>query len=101
MVGTVLRLYRRSNHLSQKEMAAALGITREYYCRLEGGFGTPSFPLFEKMCSTMGLASVQVAGNTYKGSTNKDLLRMCELCARLSKEDRNEIQKLMDRLLTK
>lgn len=51
MISLVLKSYRKMHSFTQKEMAERLGVTREYYSRLERGAAAPSFALFEVMCA--------------------------------------------------
>lgn len=48
--GERMRALRREKGVTQKEMAAALGVSAAYLSALEGGYrGTPSWPLLQKI----------------------------------------------------
>lgn len=97
MVSTVLKSYRKSHFLTQKEMAARLSITREYYSRLERGVAAPSFALFEAMCSTTQSLLPHMLSHSDDGSSNNGVI--CTLCTQLGLQDRKEIERLMKRML--
>lgn len=97
MISTVLKSYRTTHRLTQKEMAEKLSVTREYYSQLERGVTAPSFALFETMCSTMQLSVPHVLTRANDGSSS--YREMCMLCTQLGKKDRKEIERLMKRML--
>ncbi|MDI6765262.1 MAG: helix-turn-helix transcriptional regulator [Bacteroidota bacterium] len=45
----ILKEFRKENHLAQKEIANKLGITREYYVKIEKGRRIPSMQLIKRM----------------------------------------------------
>jgi len=93
MLGAQLRAHRTKYRLTQKEMASKLGITREYYARLERGFALPSFALFETICSAMHLVAPHHL--TLSNDDGLDYREMCTLCRQLNERDRVEIERLM------
>ena len=94
-----LKTYRKIHSLTQKELAYDLGITREYYARLESGLGKPSFSLLDRICSQMDLDCEWLVNNNGGPTKRNDLFEMCDICARLRREDRKEIGRLMKRLV--
>jgi DNA-binding XRE family transcriptional regulator len=58
----ILRDIRRKFGLSQREMAALLGMTRGGYAGYENGLTAPSLWMFRKMCNTFSLGFVEVFG---------------------------------------
>ncbi|MCX7763110.1 MAG: helix-turn-helix domain-containing protein [Candidatus Kryptonium sp.] len=49
-LGEALRIFRRKNNLLQKQMAYMLGITVEYYSKIENDKVFPSQNLLRKIC---------------------------------------------------
>lgn len=100
-LSATLVLYRREKGLTQKEMAARLDISREYYWRLENGNAIPSVRLLERICRLTSV-SVQAIFQKNNGETQaNDFLDVCKLCLLLKKEDRKEIERLIKRLARK
>lgn len=50
-----LRDYRKQNNLLQKQIAAKIGISREYYSRIEEHRAFPSIQLLHRMASKLHL----------------------------------------------
>jgi transcriptional regulator with XRE-family HTH domain len=98
MLSTTLKTYRTDSHLSQKEMAANLGISREYYARLEQGKAVPSFPLFERMCSKMDLSGELVLRMTKHHTSRNGQKQVCKLCQLLGREDWLVVKRLIRRM---
>lgn len=100
-LSAALVLYRREKGLTQKEVAARLDVSREYYCRLENGSAIPSVRLLERICSLTSV-SVQAIFQRNNGKTQaNDFLNVCKLCLLLKKEDRKEIERIIKRLARK
>lgn len=94
MISTVLKSYRTAHQLTQKEMALTLGITREYYAKLDRGSAQPSYSLFERICEKLEL---EVTGllKSRDGKSRSGMSEMCTLCLALRKGNRKLIEKLM------
>ena len=98
-VGLYLTQYRTMQHLTQKEMAAMIGVSREYYSKLEHSKGHLTDDLLERICSTTG-AFMELLLNQKNGSNiNKELAEMCETCILLKEKDRKKILKSMKKKL--
>ncbi len=95
MIHSLLRAHRNSNHLTQKEMAAKLGITREYYSRLERGVATPSFPLFETLCAVLKLQALELAHRLGDSKQKGMVPPICDLCSKLSRQQRQAVKRMM------
>jgi|GEM_PF-940016 len=50
-LGNALKLYRLKNNLLQKQMAYLLGISKEYYCKIENDKIIPGRKLIQKQDS--------------------------------------------------
>lgn len=94
-----LRMYRRSKNLTQKEMAAHVGVNREYYGRLERGSAKPSFELLEKICPTFDLTSPYVIPKSEAHTSSHGSVKMCQRCSTLSAKDRQKIERLIKTLM--
>ncbi len=92
VLGVVLKAHRKQRRLTQKELAAMLGVSREHYARIENGVCKPSYRLFEKICSSIDCPSVPSLKGPGKNRRTSD---MCSLCSRLLPNDRQEIERLM------
>jgi DNA-binding XRE family transcriptional regulator len=95
----VLKMYRRSRQLTQKEVAALFGISREYYCRLESGKGKPSISLLETICRSTDIAVESIFGDDAEMNLRGQLNELCKLCLRLRSPDRKKVQWLIKRML--
>lgn len=98
MIRTFLKSYRTTHHLTQKEMASILGITREYYTKLERGLAQPSYSLWGRMCVELQL-DVPPFLKSRNGKSPSGTSEMCTLCLALQKGDRKQIEKLMRRIV--
>ena len=54
MFGTELRKLRRKAGLTQEEVAARAGVTREYVSMLESGKNSPTIDVFIRLCHAVG-----------------------------------------------
>ena len=54
-LGEALKLYRLKNNLLQKQMAHMLGISREYYCKIENDKIIPGRKLIQKITKVTGI----------------------------------------------
>ncbi|HAL56066.1 MAG TPA: XRE family transcriptional regulator [Bacteroidetes bacterium] len=98
-LGDHLKAYRKSRQLTQKELASTLGVSREYYARLEGGSGTPSTELLEQICSLPNLPLDRLFKRNDGSLGTKEMAETCQLCSTLRREDRKEIGRLIRRML--
>jgi len=94
-VALYLKTFRKNNHLTQKEMAAKIEITREYYSRLENGVDSPSLNLLEKICSSTGYCMEKIINDDMNPDTIFN--EMCEKCIMLEQKDRNKIMNIIKR----
>jgi transcriptional regulator with XRE-family HTH domain len=54
-LGEALKVYRIKNKLLQKQMAFMLGISKEYYCKIENDKILPGRNLMNKIIKTTGI----------------------------------------------
>ncbi|WP_140945631.1 helix-turn-helix transcriptional regulator [Candidatus Thermokryptus mobilis] len=54
-LGEALKLYRLKNNLLQKQMAYLLGISKEYYCKIENDKIIPGRKLIQKITKLTGI----------------------------------------------
>jgi DNA-binding XRE family transcriptional regulator len=54
-LGEALKVYRIKNKLLQKQMAFILGISKEYYCKIENDKILPGRNLMNKIIKTTGI----------------------------------------------
>lgn len=94
-LGLALKKYRKEKNITQKEIAYDLGITREYYCRLENGISLPSIAVFEKICRTTKIDVHRVMQMKGRMEEKPNGQVMCETCFMLNKSDKNHLHKLM------
>ena len=100
-VGWLLKSYRRRNNLIQQQMATKIGVSREYYSRLERSIDQPSIDLLQKISSVTGhyLEQISVMNKCFKH--DDEITTMCELCTLLHNNDRREIVRIMKCMLEK
>jgi len=94
-----LRAYRRSHHLTQKELAVTLGVSREYYSRLECGKSSPSMKLLETICRSTDIPAEGIFGKSAPGLSRNEITEMCKLCLRMRTSDRKKIHWLIRRMV--
>ena len=94
-----LRSYRRSHRLTQKEIAATFGVSREYYSRLECGKRLPSMKLLERICLATTIPAENIFGRGIGRFSGNEISEMCRLCLKMRKSDRRKIQALIKRLI--
>ncbi len=94
-VDSILSEYRTSNKLLQKQIADELGITREYYSRLETGKSKPSRTLFEKICRLTKAKFSLKAKNI-----SESVPDICSFCGTLSSTKRTAIFNMIKELST-
>lgn len=100
-VSLYLKTYRTTQHLTQKEMAYKIGVSREYYSRLEHGIGNPSVDLLERICSSTGSLLERLFKRKDGATLDSDLAEMCELCVMLQEKDRKNVLSLIKKLMEK
>jgi transcriptional regulator with XRE-family HTH domain len=94
-----LRAYRRTHHLTQKEIAVSLGVSREYYSRLECGKTQPSLRLLQTICHSTDISAANFFGKSARKLSRNEITEMCKLCLRMRASDREKIQWLIRRML--
>lgn len=98
-LGVLLKAYRKSQRLTQKEMAARIDISREYYSRLEQGVGRPSITLLERICSSIAIPSEKLFVKADSVLLRQEFIEICDLCRSLRAEDRKEIHTQIKQML--
>jgi transcriptional regulator with XRE-family HTH domain len=97
-LGCFLKSYRRRHNLLQKEMAAKLRITREYYWKIEHGVTAPSTLVLSHISQLIG-ANVEVSVRGIPLISNReDLAGICALCSQLEDDDLMYVTRLIQRL---
>lgn len=82
-------------------MAAKLGISREYYSRLERSIDQPSVDLLQKISAVTGHYLERFLLMKKCFHHDDEIAAMCELCALLQNDDRKEIVRIMKNMLEK
>lgn len=88
-----LKTFRKNHNYYQKEIAHLLGISREYYSRLEQGKVYPSMQLFFKINNL--IENKFCFPPNCKTTTENE---MCNLCTSLEPNDKIIIKKIMERI---
>jgi len=52
-----IRLLRRSQNLTQRDLAEKIGIAQAYISEIESGKKKPSIPVLERLCDTLGCSA--------------------------------------------
>jgi transcriptional regulator with XRE-family HTH domain len=85
LFGQRLRALRAEREWTAAEVAARVGCTESYYCRLEGGRQGPAFPLLAQLSRAFGVDELDLF--TFPGATERhdimDLLRRSPPSVRL------------------
>ena len=63
-----LQEYRLRHHLTQKEVAAKINISREYYAKIEEGKKLPSYSLLRVIAHQLALSIVIILSSSCTGS---------------------------------
>ncbi len=66
-LANILKTYRRQHRMLQKEVASAVGISREHYAQIETGHVSPSFRLLQRLTARLDLnLVVNMRNGTYQ-----------------------------------
>ncbi len=68
MLGRVLRTHRESAGLSQEEVAAKAGITREYVSHIENNRSSPTVDVLMRICKAIGVPASDVVAEIEEAS---------------------------------
>ncbi|MBM4170216.1 MAG: helix-turn-helix transcriptional regulator [Ignavibacteria bacterium] len=98
MIALLLKSYRSEQRLTQKELAAQLGISREHYSRLENGHAMPSLGVFERMCSELKLQMPSFLESQDQHGERIADVPVCQLCRQLSLSSRKKVIMLVQKL---
>ena len=66
-----IRLLRKSQRMSQTQLAERVGITQEYLSELERALKKPSIPVLEKLCDALGCSADFLLGLETTKETTK------------------------------
>lgn len=77
-LGSNLRAARRRAELSQKQLAAAVGVSQAMISQLERGEKRPSLDLFEKIAAELGVSASYLLGETRDGVTKEEELYLVQ-----------------------
>ena len=80
------------NNLLKKEAAAILGVSREYYSKLESGKAEPSGKVIYRFCKETGAVIM------FPSKKNKDKY-MCGICSLLTEDKKEKLNEFILKLL--
>ena len=69
MIGASVRRVRNELELTQEEAAEQLGITSEFYARIERGHALPSVPTFYLIVTTLQVSAAELLGLANNGNS--------------------------------
>lgn len=75
MPRTCLITARERAHLTQKQVAERLGITRSHYTKIEGGTRDPSFDVLQRICALLGTKPEELFTAPSSDGTSKTAVR--------------------------
>ena len=75
MIGDELRKARKTAGLSQEEVAAKAGITREYVSHMERGAYSPTLDVLFRVCSALGTQAWRLVQQVETGQKAKTSAR--------------------------
>lgn len=90
-VGLYLKAFRQANFLAQKEMAARLDVTREYYARLESSKVAPSVEMLEKISSVIGVEVEDIFRHRNGDRVDPVLQEIYEYVVMMGEKERKEV----------
>ncbi|MEM9487743.1 MAG: helix-turn-helix transcriptional regulator [Myxococcota bacterium] len=61
-IGTAARAARRAMRLTQEDAAERIGVSAEFYARIERGNALPSIPTMARICSSLGVSADALIG---------------------------------------
>ena len=104
-IGAGLHQVRRELGMTQKQIAARIGLTGKYYARLERGQALPSVPAFYRIVTQLQVDATALLGVRYEKSPvrqevkeNPALARLIDQLRDASKERVRLIKMLVDEL---
>ena len=113
-LGSNLSYYRKLAGFTQQQVAEMLNLNRTTYTKYETGASEPSIEILKKIAETfdvevgdlLGEVPEQLYSNVADGYYEKDNLKnelriLCKDYSSLSREDREEVKRLIERLKNK
>lgn len=83
--------------LSQKEVAAAMGIPQSQYSRIENGKGEPTISSLEKLAKALDVSiTAFFKSASEEDEQNLPLMEKMKIIDTLGKEEKNALYKMMD-----
>lgn len=89
----VLKEYRVSRKIPQKQMAALLGVTREYYASIESGKRFPSTALLKRICLATRFRD-SILSPLAESPDDLD----CAICLTLPERDKELLKRIIHKL---
>jgi transcriptional regulator with XRE-family HTH domain len=103
-IGERIKLFRSSKNLSQKEVAASIGIDQAQYSRIESGKVEPTLSSIEKIADALGITVAEFFSQEKPADVNsydKTLVDRLKLLDELEDSERKSIFNIIDIAITK
>ncbi|MCG8416962.1 MAG: helix-turn-helix domain-containing protein [Proteobacteria bacterium] len=93
-IGTAARAARKALKLTQEDAAERIGVSAEFYARIERGHALPSVPTLARICSALGVSADVLIGRVDLGPPRDTSHRW----ALAPPTDKPEVRRLVRRL---
>lgn len=80
MLGNRVRLARKDAGLTGEKLSEMCNINAAYLRQIECGVKMPSLPLFESLCSQLGVSPTYLLADALPSSGSRDLDALLEMC---------------------
>jgi transcriptional regulator with XRE-family HTH domain len=103
-IGEHIKLFRTNKNLSQKEVAATIGIDQAQYSRIESGKVEPTISSVEKIAEALGISVSELFSEEKPIDVNSydlNLVERLKLLDELEDTERKSIFNIIDMAITK
>lgn len=104
-IGEKIRKIREAKGLSQKEVAATVGMDQSQYSKIEKGKTDPTTATLQKITAAIGvsLAEIFASDEAFKdvGSYDRSLMEKLQLLEQLEEDEKQSVFKIIDGLVSK
>jgi transcriptional regulator with XRE-family HTH domain len=97
-IGNAARTARSSLKLTQEDAAERIGVSAEFYARIERGNALPSVPTLARISTSLGVSADSLLGHSPEDGQELELPLQVQLPAPTSPEDAPELRRLARRL---
>lgn len=97
-IGNAARTARSSLKLTQEDAAERIGVSAEFYARIERGNALPSVPTLARISTSLGVSADSLLGHSPEDEQEQELPVQVQPAAPPAPEDGPELRRLARRL---